>query len=83
MINVNKALKNNRVMKSLTGLSIDEFMLLVPMFANTLLISAKSHPRKRKIGGGQKGALPTTEHKLFLYPLQNSGNNNSGHTIFC
>lgn len=66
MINVNKALKNNRVMKSLTGLSIGEFMLLVPMFANALLISAKSHPRKRKIGGGQKGALPTTEHKLFF-----------------
>lgn len=66
MINVTKALKNNRVMKSLTGLTTEEFVLLLAMFTNTLLIEAKAKSRKRRVGGGRKGSLITTTYKLFF-----------------
>ena len=36
MININKALKNNRILKSLTGLSIEKFKELVPYFETIL-----------------------------------------------
>lgn len=66
MINVIKALKNNRVMKSLTGLTAEELALLLTMFTNTLFIEAQEKSRKRKIGGGRKGSLITVTHKLFF-----------------
>ena len=66
MINIDKALKNNRVMKSLTGLTIDEFGLLLVIFTEALLIHAKTKVRQREVGGGRKGALPTATHKLFF-----------------
>lgn len=66
MINVTKALKNNRVMKSLTGLTAEEFTLLLVMFTDTLLVNANTKPRQRKVGGGRKGSLITTTYKLFF-----------------
>jgi DDE superfamily endonuclease/Helix-turn-helix of DDE superfamily endonuclease len=66
LINIEKALKNNRVMKSLTGLSTEEFLLLVEVFTTTLTMESKSKKRKRKLGGGRIGALLTVSHKLFF-----------------
>lgn len=66
MINVMKALKNNRVMKALTGITTEEFALLLAMFTNTLLIDASAKSRKRKVGGGRKGSLITATYKLFF-----------------
>ena len=36
MINISKALKNNRILKSLTGLNIEKFKELVPYFETIL-----------------------------------------------
>ena len=60
MINISKALKDNRILKSLTGLSIDKFKELVPYF-DTILKEEEAKRiknnknRRRKAGGGQKG----------------------------
>jgi Helix-turn-helix of DDE superfamily endonuclease len=76
-MNVNNALKNNRVMKALTGLSIGEFYNLLPHFVNILLEKTDSKSRIRKPGGGRKGTLKEYELKLFfilfylkVYPTQ-------------
>lgn len=54
-------------MKALTGLSYDEFTSLVPSFGQTIIGLKMEEPnRQRKVGGGQKGKLKTTEQKLFF-----------------
>lgn len=70
MININKALKNNRVLKSLTGLSIEKFQELVPYFEVILREEngkriKKDKNRQRKAGGGCKSTLNSIEAKLF------------------
>jgi hypothetical protein len=70
MINISKALKDNRILKSLTGLSIDKFKELVPYF-DTILKEEEAKRiknnknRKRKAGGGRKATLESSEAKLF------------------
>lgn len=61
------ALRSDRMCKALIGLRIAEFEALVPDFAwNYAEYEAKRKPkRKRKIGGGDHGALPSIEEKLF------------------
>ena len=60
-----RALKNERLLKSLTGLGIKEFKDLAELFSLELQILRKSYPRQRVVGGGRKGALATVEDKLF------------------
>ncbi len=49
------------------GTSKEEFERLLPLFEQTLLEIKLSNPKKKKkIGQGIKGKLPTTEHKLFF-----------------
>jgi len=65
-MNIQRILKSNRLSKALTGLSISEFEALLPIF-DTCLIAYRHQlkpVRKRKMGGGQKGSLPTTADKL-------------------
>ena len=70
MINIRKALKNNRILKSLTGLSIEKFKELVPYF-ETILNEEQGKRikndknRQRKAGGGSKATLDSSEAKLF------------------
>jgi hypothetical protein len=60
--------RGDRMCKALTGSSIAEFKELVILFEPCLI--AYRHIRKptrmRKLGGGIKGALPTTADKLFF-----------------
>jgi len=70
MINIAKALKNNRILKSLTGLSIEKFKELVPYFETILKEEEgkrieNDKNRKRKAGGGKKATLDSSEAKLF------------------
>jgi len=60
------AFKNNRLMKSLTGLTILEFKNLLPLFSQRLDEICRSKVRNRKVGGGRKGSLPDASHKLFF-----------------
>ena len=70
MINITKALKNNRLLKSLTGLNIEKFKELVPYF-DTILNEEQGKRvkndknRQRKAGGGAKPTLDSSEAKLF------------------
>ena len=70
MINISKALKDNRLLKSLTGLSIEKFKELVPYFETILNEEngkriKNDKNRQRKEGGGSKPTLENTEAKLF------------------
>lgn len=70
MINISKALKDNRLLKSLTGLSIEKFKELVPYFETILNEEngkriKNNKNRQRKEGGGSKPRLENSEAKLF------------------
>lgn len=65
MVMIERALKSNRHMKSLTGLSIQEFMILLMSFEPILVDHFSNKTRKRKVGGGRKGALKDAQSKLF------------------
>lgn len=66
MININRALKNERLTSALTGLKPQEFLNLLPVFTEVWQKSKQHKNRKRKIGGGRKGFLRTIPEKLFF-----------------
>lgn len=67
MLDIEKVLTDERTCRALTGQSISSIYNLLPMFEEAL-ISFKSNKedRKRAIGAGQKGKLPTTKAKLVF-----------------
>lgn len=66
-MNIQKLSRDPRAMKALTGLSYQEFANLIPSFEKAYLDEQRHKPnRQRKVGGGKKGKLPTTESKLFF-----------------
>ena len=68
MLNVDFALRSDRTMKALTGLSRAEFQTLCPSFAQVLseqVLSRRPH-RQRKPGAGGKYRLDRVEAKLFF-----------------
>lgn len=67
-MNIQPALSNNRLCKSLTGLSIEEFKDLTRDFEIYLQEAKKLRRKewKRKMGAGPKGKLPEAKDKLFL-----------------
>lgn len=66
-MNIQTALKSDRICKALSGLSINEFNNLIPDLENVLSEYRRSvlPSRLRKVGGGRKGNLPTIEDKLL------------------
>jgi len=68
--NKDKILQNPRLCKAIFGMSREEILRLLPLFSQCLLAYRyELHPhRKRKVGGGRKGDLPTDLDKL-LYIL--------------
>lgn len=70
IINKHRIIKNDRVSKAVFGMTYEEIKKLLPMFKQCLLEHRyKLYPNRiRKVGGGRKGDLPTTEDKL-LYIL--------------
>ena len=75
--------RNRRKFIALTGLTLNEFKLLLPAFErayNRVYQSEKTPAgqlRKRQLGGGRKGSLTSIEQKLLFvlvyqktYPLQ-------------
>lgn len=69
MLQMSRVLKNDRLMKSLTGMSIREFILLSADFEKVLFEHLASKSRKRKVGGGRKGILKDAQSKLFYILL--------------
>jgi len=73
MLNIKRALGNQRLMSALTGVTPQEFDNLIPAFSQAWLEEKRKQHRKdskeRKIGGGRKGFLKTIEEKLFYILL--------------
>lgn len=69
-MNIVKLARSPRAMKALTGLTYQEFTLLVPTFEKAVHDLRMGKPeRKREVGGGQKGKLKTGADKLFFILL--------------
>lgn len=68
MIEIKRALKSNRIMKALTGLSINEFLKLVPKFGK-YLEPVFLEKRNVNFNLGRKFVLRTDEQKLFYILL--------------
>ena len=69
MLRIDHALRSDRVLKALTGLSILEFIDLTDRFATVLAHRGRTDPgkaRQRQPGGGRKPMLTTAEDKLFF-----------------
>lgn len=67
MLNIDKILIDERTCRALTGQSISSVYNLLPIFEEALIaFKSKKKDRKRAIGGGQKGKLPTTKAKLVF-----------------
>lgn len=73
--------RNSRLLRAVTGLSRDEFHRLLPNFSlaysEALAREQGNRPRRRRVGGGRKGQLPSMADKLLfmlvyvhLYPIQ-------------
>ena len=65
-MNIKRVLRKNNILKSLTGVTIDEFNKLLPIFSEFLLERANGKKRKRGVGGGRKGKIKKSEDKLFF-----------------
>jgi hypothetical protein len=83
MLTYAKLKQHRRKFLALTGLTPKEFQLLLPAFQRAYERHFPSHqtiqgtPRRRQVGGGRKGSLPTPEQKLLFalvyqkdYPVQ-------------
>jgi hypothetical protein len=67
-MNYKHASRSNRLFHALTGISVCEFHQLAPVFEGVWSEYQSTHlvSRKRKVGGGRIGSLPTAEDKLFF-----------------
>jgi hypothetical protein len=71
MLNLERILQNNRMMRAMTGLNRKAFEELVPSFSEAYRQSQikPEVKRKRAPGGGRKATLGTTQDKLFYILL--------------
>jgi hypothetical protein len=68
-MNIKCAFKNERLLKSLIGVTATEFSSLLPTFSKVLYESHALKKRLRAVGGGRKGVLPNVKEKLFYILL--------------
>ena len=70
MINIERALRNKRLMLAMTGVTPQEFNDLIPAFSQAWLEEKRKYHQKnakeRKFGGGRIGFLKTIPEKLFF-----------------
>ena len=71
MLNVDRILRQDRLLRATTGLNRKAFEELSVKFEEVYLGSAETRkePRKRKKGGGRKAKLATIKEKLFYILL--------------
>lgn len=65
MLNIKRALKQNRLLRALTGLNSKAFQSLLLTFTQVYEQTLRDKPRQRSVGRGRKARLRTFEHKLF------------------
>jgi len=68
MLNIKRALRSDRLMKALTGMTVAEFERLLPPFTAGLKKAQTKvkKERKRAIGGGRRHTLKNPTDKLFF-----------------
>lgn len=66
MLNIEGALKQDRLLRALTGLNRKAFDALLPTFATMYLDIQQTKLRQRALGGGRKARLLTAQDKLFF-----------------
>jgi hypothetical protein len=64
-MDIDKVLKNPRLVRAILGITKKEFDELLLSFEQVLHEYRKSNKRKRAIGGGAKGKIKSAEKKLF------------------
>ena len=64
MLNVKNAMKSDRLMKAITGMTVGEFLAILPVFSKTLHETAVSKERVRQPGGG---AIPLSDAEAKLF----------------
>ncbi|MGF1541838.1 MAG: transposase family protein [Pleurocapsa sp.] len=66
MLKIEGVVKQDRLLRALTGLNQKAFESLVPTFEQQYRQSLESESRKRAVGGGRKAQLKTITAKLFF-----------------
>ena len=66
MLNIEGALKQDRLLRALTGLNRKAFDTLLPTFNTMYLDTQQTKQRQRALGGGRKARLLTAQDKLFF-----------------
>lgn len=69
MLNIERVLKQDRLLRAMTGLNRKAFAELLPSFTQVYEQSLVKHPRQRAMGGGRKAHLRTCQDKLFYILL--------------
>lgn len=65
MLNIERALKQDRLLRAMTGLNRKAFEALLPTFSTIYDKQVRDSPRKRAFGGGRKARLCSPQDKLF------------------
>ncbi|NEN87732.1 MAG: transposase [Okeania sp. SIO3H1] len=65
MLNIERALKQDRLLRALTGLNRKAFESLLKSFHQIYQQTLLEKPRQRSFGGGRKARLRTSKDKLF------------------
>ena len=66
MLDIERVLRQERLLRALTGLNRKAFEALMPKFSQVYEQTRQTQPRRRALGGGRKARLQTTEAKLFF-----------------
>jgi DDE superfamily endonuclease/Helix-turn-helix of DDE superfamily endonuclease len=70
MLNIERALKQDRLLRAMTGLNRKAFDALLPTFNEVYEQVQREQPRRqRALGGGRKARLRTAQDKLFYILL--------------
>lgn len=65
MLNLERALKQDRLLRAMTGLNRKAFDALLPSFSTVYEQAVLQAPRQRALGGGRKARLRNPQDKLF------------------
>lgn len=69
MLKIERALKQDRLLRAMTGLNRKAFDALLPTFSAVYEQSLLQQTRMRAMGGGGKARLRTEQDKLFYILL--------------
>ena len=66
MLNIDRVLNQDRLLRALTGMNRKAFEALLVAFSPLYEQTCQTHPRQRAVGGGRKARLRGNQEKLFF-----------------